>query len=678
MMYGHSLLDEIYEEHQGLLEAIEEAETATIVPDVRRFLERISEAGASIPDPRQRSQLRALMRFWGSFIYDRIGEFPEIQLLPASTGLELPSEEEPEPGSRFGIYEILEELGEGGFSTVYKALDTETERLVALKVLHGEQFERAERFRQRFIEREELARELDHPHVIPVYAVGEERGIPYIVMEYVKGGSLADRLSEWFWRPSIRGILEIAHQVADGLEYLHQREIVHRDIKPANILLNLDDHVYLTDFGIAQVVESAFRGMIVGTPEYLSPEAILHPEKVDGRADLYSLGIVLFELLTGEVPFRAGSPVEIMHQQVNQDLPDLPEDLPVSLSRLVVNCLAKSPSERYENASELKNEIERLRESLSEEILNSQPVQFVAPPEVRSRAHQTTAVPAAKVRPPVAAVPSLPPPPTPSPMYLPTVPAPPPPSPPAPKGEYRPMRRMRRVETPGQGTPITCVTEAKPWSAAWLLVIACPQSGRDFRVVGHGIRIGRDSVECDVVLPDEKISRQHAYIERQDITYYLYDLGSANGTFVNGERVTTRLRLKDGDIVRVGDTELIFKVAEVWTAIPPEQHPVEDVLAILIGKSGPQPSTYIIERIRSTIGRSKLCDIMINDASVRTQHALLIYDQPEGKRANFTIYDLATTTGTFVNGEQIVKRRLKHNDIVTIGEVELVFKRLDR
>ena len=562
---AENLLNEIYEEHQQLLEIIEGSETETIVPDVRRFIERIGEAGAAIPDPRQRSQLRALARFWGGFIYDRIGEFPETSLLPATIDLESPPVEEesegvqvPETDSRFGAYRILNKIGEGGFSTVYRAFDTVAERLVALKILHGEQFERVEQFRERFIERENTIGDLDHPHIIPVYEVGEEQGIPYIAMKYVESGSLADRLSEWFWRPTICKILNIALQTVDALEYLHAQDIVHRDIKPANILLDFDDNVYLTDFGIAQVIESAFKGMIVGTPEYLAPEAILHPEKVDESADIYSLGVVLFELLEGKVPFCDGSPLEIMHQQVNRELPDLSGDLPESLRDLVVSCLAKDPGDRIE-VTELREQIEHLLQSLPQEILDTQPAPFVTSPEDRRRAHPTTAMSVAREAMPV--------------------PAPP------------------------------------------------PVEGNMFCDM------------CGASLPPRAPEGQEKI-----------------------RPMESRASEADTQILE-GGPRLVVK----------------GVLAVLIAAAGlPNNKYYVMERDRVVLGRGQYNDIVIDNPTVSLQHALLAYRKPSEKQGSFTIFDLASANGILVNGEPCIKRRLKHNDIIGLGEVRLIFKRLDR
>jgi len=584
-------LSEIYKEHQRLLEVSAGADKVSIIPEIKQFIELIAMTGAVTPDPHQRSHLRALMRFWGSFVYDRTGEFPEISLLPPTIDLEQSQmvkrpEAVPEPpgrpgrlwpqtikvGSRLGVYDILDEIGEGGFSKVYRALDTQSSKVVALKIIDIELGTVVDRFRQEFLSREQLIRELAHPHIIPIYAVGEYESIFYISMKYIESGSLHNRIYEWYWAPRVREILQIVLQTLEGLEYLHAQGVVHRDLKPANILLDFDNTVYLTDFGIPQVMESAFSSMIVGTPEYLSPEAILHPEQVDGSADIYSLGVILFLLLEGELPFNAESSTEVMYQHVNRDVPDLSDDWPEPLIGLVRACLAKDPNDRP-TVPELRKQIENLLQILPEASLDSEVKSFAGSPESRKKEHPTEPLLAPFPPPPVA-----------------------PPPPPSLAQDKKGM--------------------------------ICPHCGAE-QPAGSAF-----CNNCGATLPP--LTQQ--------------------------ERVSLA-SLKN---IR-GDTQVLEGI----------HHPVrERVLAILIAKDSNK--YYVMNRDRVTVGRSPLNDIVIDNPTLSQQHALLTYSSDENQPPYFTIFDLASSNGILVNGKPCIKRRLKHNDVITFGEVELIFKRLDR
>lgn len=575
-------LDDVYQEHQRLLDSLEQTETKSVIPEIKQLIERIAKMGAIVSDPRERSHLRGIMRFWGSFIYDHTGEFPDVPLLlPAIVGLEQVQAQEmvvsspavpqekvltTEKRPRFGVYELLGEIGEGGFSKVYKALDTRANRVVALKILQDEQIRAAEKLWQQLIAQEQLIKDLVHPNIVPIYAVGENQGIPYIAMKYVQSGSLADRLHEWYWAPSIREILNIILQTLKALAYIHSRGIVHRDIKPSNILLDFDNTVYLTDFSIAQILASVFGDMIVGTPEYLAPEAILHPKKVDGGADIYSIGVTLFYLLEGKWPFEGDTPEEIMYRHVTEEVPSLSEDVPEPLRILVLACLAKDPGNRPQ-VSELQEEIERLLQSLEEEILDSQISSFTASPESRKREHATTAA----LKPPAMSLPEPPPPPA---------------------------------------------------------VLHCPQ--------------------CGAVQP-------------------------FGATFCDNCRAAFR-----------GESPKKTKMVSE-RLLPPHHntqvletpHPVQErVVAILITKDGSK--YYVMNRERVTIGRSQLNDIVIDDPSVSHQHALIVYDSSKEQSPSFMVFDLASSNGVRVNGKTHIKCRLKHNDTIALGNIELVFKRLDK
>ncbi len=672
-------LNELNAQHQVLLDWVQEAEGSEAVPKIENFLEELAQAGLETVNARQRSQLRGIIRFWSSFIYDRTGQFPEVQLLPASTTgeplaisqaeIEEPAKSQPELMAKIkqiGPYELIEEIGKGGFSEVYKAVDTLTEQLVALKVLQGEQFQHSRRFKERLIERERLVAELDHPHIIPVYSVTEYNGIPCIVMKYIESGSLDDRLAHWYWRPSVQTILEIVRQATEGLAYLHNRQIIHRDIKPANILLSFDDQAYLTDFGIAQVFESALKGMVVGTPEYLAPEAILRPSSVDGRVDLYSLGVILFELFVGKPPFSAESATEVLHLQVNQPVPRFDKEEGFSsfskkiavtihkylgkdsdkheedaffvskrIAAMIYKCLEKDPDKRFQDAEEMLGEIEQLLSSLPDTVLDACPPHFTTAPETRYVRHGTQPL---------------------SEVDLPT-------SPPA--------------QTPAPPPPVAAVGGT------------CPQCGHPF-MPGEAF-----CDNCGAALPARSPAPPpqptpgwggqtcpNCGMQVEPGAAFCDNCGSS----VTSLSPRSPTRPLTGEMLSPSRPPLYPPVQpssnQSDTLILEEsKHLVyQGVLAILIFRSDtPGENHFVVRQNRTTIGRGQYNDIVINEPSLSRQHALLVYEKPEDKAGMFTLYDLASANGTFINNKDrvCVKCKLKHNDSIRLGQVELLFKRLD-
>ena len=230
-----------------------------------------------------------------------------------------------QPGSKVGRYQIKAIIGKGGMAVVYRAFDTRLKRDVAIKFIRMDQFGPSQwpQIRKRF-EREALVMaKLDHPHIIKVFDYGEYEGTPFLVMQLVEGGSLKQRIGKPIpWQQAAL----MMQPIVKALGYAHTRGIIHRDVKPGNILFNEDGEPVLADFGIAKIVESASSdsltssGVGMGTPEYMSPEQAMG-EKVDHRADIYSLGIILYELVTGTRPFKADTPMKVVVLQTTQQLP---------------------------------------------------------------------------------------------------------------------------------------------------------------------------------------------------------------------------------------------------------------------------------------------------------------------------------------------------------------------
>ncbi len=259
-----------------------------------------------------------------------------------------------------GRYRIERELGRGAMGTVYLGRDPKINRVVAIKTLALQEIEPSEQGKvaERFFREAETAGRLNHPNIVTVYDVGEEHDLAYIAMEYLQGKDLTHYINSG--RPvPFDWVMRVADKVADALDYAHKQDVVHRDIKPANIMYNeADDTIKVTDFGIARIIDSTRTktGIVLGTPSYMSPEQ-LAGKRVDGRSDLFSLGVTLFELLTGQQPFTGDSLAALMYQIANARPPDVTKlrpDIPACARTVIDRLLQKNPAKRYQSGDELK------------------------------------------------------------------------------------------------------------------------------------------------------------------------------------------------------------------------------------------------------------------------------------------------------------------------------------
>ena len=259
-------------------------------------------------------------------------------------------------GKQLGPYQIVAPLGEGGMAAVYRAYQPGMERYVALKVL-PRQFADDPEFSARFQREARILAQLQHPHILPVFDYGQVEGYSFIVMPFVPSGTLTESLQD---QPlSLPRIRQVISQVGDALNYAHGRGLVHRDVKPSNVLIDESGNCLLTDFGLARMVEASVNltasGTIMGTPAYMSPEQGAG-RKIDARSDIYSLGIILYEMATGRVPYRAETPVAVVFMHVSGPLP-LPRsvnpDLPEAVERVILKALARNPDDRYQTAEDL-------------------------------------------------------------------------------------------------------------------------------------------------------------------------------------------------------------------------------------------------------------------------------------------------------------------------------------
>jgi serine/threonine-protein kinase len=271
---------------------------------------------------------------------------------------------------RFGRYEILTELGRGAMGVVYKARDPKINRVVAVKTisLAGQPPEEEREYRERFLREAEAAGRLSHPGIVTIFDVGEEpeTRAPYIVMEFVGGQSLEKLLLRDDSRLPLETALQLALELAEALDCAHGQGVVHRDLKPANILLTEDGRAKIADFGVAKLnlANHTLAGRALGTPAYMSPEQ-LNGEAVDGRSDLFSLGVVLYTVLTGFRPFQGNSALTVSFKVVNRDpvpATALNTDLPPGLDYIIARAMAKDAAQRYQRGMEMVLDIQELRE----------------------------------------------------------------------------------------------------------------------------------------------------------------------------------------------------------------------------------------------------------------------------------------------------------------------------
>ena len=270
-------------------------------------------------------------------------------------------------GQTISHYKITEKLGEGGMGVVYKAADTKLERPVALKFLAAHAIEDPEH-KARFVREAKAAARLDHQNICSVYEIDEAEGQTFLAMAYLEGHTVKDKVAE---RPlKLDEALDIAVQTAQGLQAAHEKGIVHRDIKSANLMVTPQSQVKIMDFGLAQLAERSKlteTSTILGTPAYMSPEQAIG-EKTDRRTDLWSLGVVLYEMVAGRLPFEAERQEAVLFK-ISSDEPEpvtaLRAGLPMELEWIVGKCLAKAPDERYQHAEDLLVDLRSLRKKLA-------------------------------------------------------------------------------------------------------------------------------------------------------------------------------------------------------------------------------------------------------------------------------------------------------------------------
>ncbi|MBI9043579.1 MAG: SUMF1/EgtB/PvdO family nonheme iron enzyme [Anaerolineaceae bacterium] len=270
-------------------------------------------------------------------------------------------------GKYIGRYHIREQLGEGGMAVVYRAFDTNLERDVAVKFIRTGQIgaDYQDQMMKRFEREAKALAKFDHPYIIGVYEFGNDEGVPYLVMQYQPGGTLKDISGKPM---DCREAAIFTRKLANALNYAHNRKVIHRDVKPANVLITEEGEPKITDFGIAKILDTnqstvlTRTGMGIGTPEYMAPEQFLG-KNIDGRADIYALGVVLYELVTGRRPYQADTPAAVMIKQTTEALPSPLEFNPLvgeELENVIVKALAKEAEHRYQSMGEFSKALQGL------------------------------------------------------------------------------------------------------------------------------------------------------------------------------------------------------------------------------------------------------------------------------------------------------------------------------
>ena len=447
-------------------------------------------------------------------------------------------------GKSLGQFQIVEQIGAGGMAMVFKAYQPTLDRHVAIKVLPT-LYARDPIFVKRFEREARSVARLAHPNIVRIHDFGEQDNITYIVMEYVDGGTLKDRLK----RPlPVTEAADFIIQAAEGLECAHRNGIIHRDVKPANILLRKDGYLLLSDFGIAKILEGTTNltraGTGIGTPQYMSPEQGTG-QMVDRRSDIYSLGIVLFHCLTGHVPFTADSPLSITLKHMNEPLPIsrlAAENIPRPIIQVVQKMTAKQQQDRYQTTEEV---VEALTRALAASNLSLSrvyrgglaPLPLVAPTprgnsaEPMSNGNPATGNPQAS----------------------------------SDRQAAVPLTCFRCTAT-NPSTRLFCTTCGDDLSnrraqsdtylingrpvLARLTIHSGTMKGRSYRFHQDMTTIGRINGN-DLVISGRTVSRRHARLWFADGNWYLEDVGSANGTLVNNVRIHQPVLLHDNDVVKL-------------------------------------------------------------------------------------------------------------------------------
>ena len=299
-------------------------------------------------------------------------------------------------GQTVGPYQVTARLGQGGMATVYQAYHPNLDRFVAIKVLHPA-FKEDPNFLVRFQREAQIIAKLDHPNIVPIYDYADVAGQPYLVMKFIEGQTLKQRMRQG--PLSLEEVLHLLEATASALTYAHTQGILHRDIKPSNIMLGNDDTPYITDFGLARLVQAGestmSQDMMLGTPQYISPEQAKGIRDLGPAADIYSLGVVIYEMLVGRVPFNADTPYTIVHDHIYKPLPlptDINPDVPAQVEQVLLRALAKEPGARFASAVDM---VDALKHAIEDAAPPALTISYALPhQETQASFNPATPIPA--------------------------------------------------------------------------------------------------------------------------------------------------------------------------------------------------------------------------------------------------------------------------------------------
>lgn len=571
-------------------------------------------------------------------------------------------------------YRVEEYLGQAVMGAVYAAHDIAYDRRVALKVIHSH-IVRRERFRDRFLALEEAVTDLDHPGIVKVYAFSRNREVLYIVMEFVHGQNLRDALrilKEQQQIISLPESLAIAQLAAEALDYAHSRGVYHADIKPSNIILRpmprgqtnkagIGVQPIITDFGTGKLAETGsqtYTEMPDGTQGYMAPEQ-WEGAQLDGRCDIYALGVVLYELVTGRVPFETKSFRQALLAHTQQAPPpprSIDPEIPVQVEDIIIKALAKAPEGRYQEAGDFARALRAARRAITRAAGVAEPEpkgppaseEEQAPPRPEQAARPR---PREKEHPPTPVVAEGERPPEPSPEVARAAPRqqqrPPTPRP----GPARPVPRHEEPQPGVRPDRRPAIAPMSPFPAGSRLIVKEPDGNR--RTVSlegrRKLTLGRRS-DNDVVLTDQRVSRLHAELVYDGSKFLLADLSSTNDTWRGGNRLLPGIpeNWNVGERIRVVDYELHVeaprKQAQPLSAeIPPGGR------IVIVERDGTARAVPIGGRDLLVIGRDPRNEVVISESESSRRHA-----QCSFKNGKFWITDLNSRNGTRLERESLL------------------------